>query len=40
MIADELETDEEGIRPYYDAVFECGTDAPPETIMEKVGLLR
>ena len=40
VIADELETDEEGIRPYYDAVFECGTDAPPEKIMEKVGLLR
>ncbi len=35
-IVDELESDEDEIRPIYEAVLKYGTDLPPEEIWEKM----
>ena len=38
-IVDELESDEETIRPIYDSVLKYGTDLSPEEIWEKMGVV-
>ena len=37
VIVDELESDEDEIRPIYEAVIQYGPTLPPEEIREKMG---
>ena len=37
VIIDELESDEEQLRPIYESVLKYGTELPPDKIREKMG---